>query len=393
MTGVTDQRDMLSVDEARERLAGHALRLAPETVPVAGAAGRLLAEPARAITAVPPFTNSAMDGWAVRAADGPAPRTPVGESRAGAPWSGTVGEGEAVAISTGAVLPGGADAIVPVERTARSGDRVTIEGPVDAGDHVRPAGGDIGAGELLIEQGHRLAAHELATLAGAGVAEIRCHARPRVALLSSGDEVRPAGEDLAPGQVHDGNRPALAAQIVAAGGVLVANEVVGDDRAGTERAVDRLLDGADLLITTGGVSVGPHDHLRPAFAAAGVEKDFWGVRVRPGSPIWFGARDGALVLGLPGNTVSAVVGMHVFGRVLMGADPGWRFPAPLAVDYPRATPREELIRCHLSERGLEPLARQGSHAVTSLVADVLARVPEGDGDLAAGTGLAWTPFG
>jgi molybdopterin molybdotransferase len=333
-----------------------------------------------------------MDGWAVRSADGGAPRRPMGESRAGAPWTGQVGAGEAIAISTGAVLPSGADAVVPVERAEQSGEHIEITGPVITGDHVRPAGGDIDADALLLPAGHRVAAHELATLAGAGVGDVACHARPRVALLSSGDEVRPAGELLSPGQVHDGNRPALAAQIPAAGGELVACEIVGDDRAATVEAVRRLGAQVDALITTGGVSVGPHDHLRPAFGAAGVERIFWGVRVRPGSPLWFGAGPDIVVLGLPGHTVSAVVGMHVFGRALLGADDGWGRRAPLALDYPRATPREELIRCRMGERGLEPLPRQASHAVTSLVADVLARVPEGDTDLAAGTPLAWTPF-
>ena len=389
---MSEARDMLSFEEALARLAPHVIETPAEPVPVARAAGRVLAEPATAVTAVPPFTNSAMDGWAVRSADADAERRRVGESRAGTPWRGELGVGEAIEISTGAVLPTGADAVVPVERTARDGDRVRVEGSPGAGDHVRVAGEDIATGEELLPAGHRIAPAELATLAGAGVARLICRAHPRVALLSSGDEVRPAGEALAPGQVHDGNRPALGAQIAAAGGELVANDVVGDDRAATERAVRRLLDEVDLLVTTGGVSVGPHDHLRPAFVAAGVEKVFWGVRVRPGSPLWFGARSDALVLGLPGNTVSAIVGMHVFGRVLLGADDGWERHAPLAVDYPRATPRAELIRCRLGADGLIPLPRQASHAVSSLVADALAWVPEGGGDFAAGDALAWSPL-
>ena len=383
---------MISVDEALEHLAAHAVAPPTEPVPVADAAGRRVAEAVRAASPVPPFTNSAMDGWAVRAEDGEALRVEVGESRAAAPWAGVLAVGQAVAISTGAVLPDAADAVVPLERVTRDGERLLIDGPVGPGDHIRPAGGDIAAGAELLPAGRMLAAPELATLAGAGVAEVMCHARPRVALLMSGDEVRPAGQRLAPGQVHDGNTPALAAQITAAGAELVAVETVADDRAATEDAVRRLLGVAEVLVTTGGVSVGPHDHLRPAFRSAGLEKVFWGIRARPGSPLWFGAGPGARVLGLPGNTVSAVVGMHVFGRLLLGADIGWRRRAPLAIDYPRATPREELIRCRIGEAGLEPLSRQASHAVTSLVADVLARVPEGDGDLAAGAELAWMPF-
>lgn len=390
---MTAPRDMLGFAEALAEVDDRSWVGPAENVPVTQATGRRLAEAARAVVPAPPFTNSAMDGWAVRAADGGSPRREVGEARAGAPWIGKASTGEAVRISTGAAVPPGCDAVVPRERVEVVGEEIRVQGQIRLGDHVRPLGGDIAIGDVLLAAGHRIGAHELATLGGGGLADVPCHPRPRVALLLSGDELRPLGAQLGPGEIHDSIRPALSAQILARGGKLVATEAVGDDRAATESAVTRLLDGADVLITTGGVSVGPHDHLGPAFVAAGVERIFWGVRVRPGSPLWFGVRGSQRVLGLPGNPVSAIVGMEVFGAALLGAAPTWGRLAPLAQAYPRATPRAELVRCRWHGGSLMPLPRQASHAVTSLVADALGLVPEGEDDLAAGASLAWIPLG
>src|SRR5690348_7860695 len=234
-----------------------------------------------------------MDGYAVRAADTPGTLLLAGRSAAGRPYEGRLAAGEAVEISTGAVVPDGADAVVPVERSTSDGGDVTIEA-VDAGAHVRPRGGDAHAGDVVVDAGARLGAPQLAALAAAGVATVRCARRPRVSILATGTELRAPGDELGPGEIYESNSVLLAAQVVSAGAIAEVLPVVGDDADATRAALERAL-AADVLVTSGGVSVGPHDLVRAALADLGAEEIFWRVAVRPGKPVAFAVRDATLV--------------------------------------------------------------------------------------------------
>lgn len=381
---------MLSIEEAREAVLAAVVALAAEEVPLAAAHGRVLAEDVAAAGDVPPFANSAMDGFALRAASMDGPLRLTGESRAGAPFAGTVAAGEAVRISTGAALPAGADAVVPVERTSLQGDVVSVEGAVSAGDHVRGAGEDLRAGAVVARRGSRLGPAELGVAAGAGRARVLVARRPRVAIVATGDELVAAGEPLGPGQIHDSNALALAALAVEAGAEVVASLRAGDGQAATVEALRSALSQADLVLTSGGVSVGPHDHVKAALAELGVRERFWRVALRPGKPTWFGDRDGVLVLGLPGNPVSALVTFTLFARpalaALQGAPPPRRRRLVLAEPIARHETRDEAVRVCLDDDGRARVTGpQGSHQLSSMLgADALAIVPRGTGRMDVG---------
>lgn len=386
-------RHDVSFDEALAEMRARALAPPAEPVALADLVGRVLAEDVRARADHPAFTNSAMDGFAVRAADAAdgAVLRLVGESRAGTPFPGRVGAGEATRISTGAELPAGADTVLRVEDAEEVDGGVRMLVAPAPGRHVRAQGEDVRRGEVLLAAGHVLGPHEVAVVAAAGRARVACVRRPRVAVLGSGDEVVPAGGELAPGQVYDSNRPGVTAQAIAAGARVVASVLVPDDRERTLATVRGLLDpdgrhdAPELLVTIGGVSVGRHDHLRPALEAAGVREILFGVEIRPGHPLWLGRRGEQLVLGLPGNPVSAAVCFHAFGRPLLGRADQWEPRRPLGARYTKQTPRTELVRCREIDGALHPLPRQGSHAVTSLAgATHLAAIEAPVRELAAG---------
>jgi molybdopterin molybdotransferase len=368
----------------------------PPPVAIADAAGRVLAEPVTAAGDVPPFPNSAMDGFAVLA--GPAGRElrVVDESRAGSPAARAVAEGEAIRISTGAPLPAGATAVVPVEHVAERDGTVVLEREALPQANVRDAGEDLRAGTAVLTPGTVLGPAELAAAVAAGRAELSCARRPGLALLTTGDELVAAGAPLRPGQIHNSNAVALAALARREGATVVADEIVADEREATEAALRRVLDaGADVVIVSGGVSVGPHDHVKPALDALGVQERFWRVALKPGKPAWFGTREDTLVFGLPGNPVSAVVCFLLLVRpalrALQGAPPlPARAPARLAQAIRRAADRDQAVRVTL-EPGADgvavarPTGPQGSHMLSSLLgADGLAIVPAGEGELAAG---------
>jgi molybdopterin molybdotransferase len=371
----------VTFDEAREQMRSRAPLPGAEAVPLDALPGRRLARDLRARVDNPAFTNSAMDGFAVRAADAAAGGglRVVGESRAGAPVATTLGAGEAVRISTGAVLPDGADAVLRLEDADEAGGAVRARVAPPPGAFVRSRGEALRRGDLLLPAGHRVAPHEIATLAAMGLAEALCDRRLRVTVLGSGDEVVTPDRVLAPGQVYDANRPGIAAQARSAGAEVLAGPLLPDDRAATVSALRASLDAdpaPDLLVTTGGVSVGPHDHLRPAFAEVGVEEVLFGVRIRPGHPLWLGVRGRQVAIGLPGNPVSAAVCFHAFARPLLSVDDDWSGRMPLAAAYRKPTPRTELIRCREVGGALVPMPRQASHEVTSLAgATHLAVVP------------------
>ncbi|MFL5845029.1 MAG: gephyrin-like molybdotransferase Glp [Solirubrobacteraceae bacterium] len=379
---------MLSIDEARAAILAKVGSPMAEEVALAAAHGRVLAEDVAAAHDVPPFANSAMDGYAVR---GSGPEfAVVGESRAGTPFAGTLAEGQAVTISTGAALPGGADAVVPVERVTTTGGLVAAEGAIAPGDHVRRPGEDLRAGEVVLRAGTRLSPPALGVAAGAGRGALMVARRPRVAIVATGDELVPAGAPLGPGQIHDSNALALQALAEIAGAEVVASTRAPDDRERTVAALRDALEGADLLLVSGGVSVGPHDHVKPALEELGVDEVFWRVALRPGKPTWFGTRGDTLVIGLPGNPVSALVTFALFARpalaALQGAAPASRGRVTLGSPIARHPDRDEAVRVRLDEDGrVHPTGPQGSHVLSSMLgADGLAIVPRGSGTLEAG---------
>jgi molybdopterin molybdotransferase len=384
--------DLISIAEARERVLAAVTPLAAEPVALEEALGRVLAEDVKSDEDLPPFDSSAMDGYAVVA--GPAAELPVvDESRAGRPAERRLGPGEAIRISTGATVPDGADAVVPVERVETSDGRVRVP-ETRVGANLRRAGEDVRAGEPVMAAGTELGPAAVAVLAALGRASVSCGAMPRVAVLVTGDELVEPGQPLGPGQIRDSNAYALVAQASRAGARVIERRIVRDSREDTEAAFSAALDAADVVVASGGVSVGPHDHVKPALAALGVEERFWGVRLKPGKPTWFGTRDGKLVFGLPGNPVSAMVTFHLFARpalrALAGAAPAdTRARAVLDRAVPRNPSREEVVRCRLEARQdgwhVEPTKAQGSHVLSSMLgADAFALVPAGEGELAAG---------
>jgi len=382
----------IGLARAREIVAAHTITTGPEDVELADVVGRRLAVAVTARADHPPFTNSSMDGWALAAASTPGRLRIVGESAAGIPFSGRLGEGEAVLISTGASLPEGADAVVPRERAVQVDEALAVSAAASPEAYVRRRGEDLRAGDVVLPAGLRIAPQHLAAAAGAGHPELCCARRPRVALIVSGQELVPVGQDPEPGQVWDIQSVVMPALIRQAGAETVAVGTVDDDREATEEALSAALGVADLVVTTGGISVGPHDHFRPALEALGVQELFWGVRIRPGHPTWFGRRGGARVLGLPGNPVASVVCFWVFGRAVLGCDDRWT-TVPLAADYASPTMRADLIRGALGPEGLVPASRQASHNVTSLAeATHIAVVPEGGDVLRKGARLAAVPL-
>jgi molybdopterin molybdotransferase len=403
--------DLTEIDDARRMVLEHAAPLGLEPVAVRDALGRVLAEPIVSAEPIPGFDNSAMDGYAVRSADlagasadVPTPLAIVGEARAGHPAAEEVAPGAAIVISTGAMVPAGADAVVRLEDTDGSQTGVVaVRSPVPAGNNIRRAGEDAVAGAEVLATGAELGPAEIGVLASVGRARVACGRRPQIAVLTTGDELQEPGEPLRPGAVRNSNMHSLAALVEAAGAELAFAELVADTPEATRAALERALS-CDVTIVSGGVSVGPHDHVRPALAELGVDQGFWGVALRPGKPTYFGVAprmpgtgpSRGLVFGLPGNPVSALVTFLLFARpairVMLGAGPGrpQRTTAILTEDYPKRPGRAHLIRCRLelAEDGWRatPTKEQGSHVLTSMIgADALAILPSDSGDVAAGS--------
>ena len=388
---------MLSVAEARGRILDRVRPLDAEEVPLGEALGRFLAGAVVAGRALPPFDNSAMDGFAVRAADLPGELPVVGAIAAGAPPDAVLPAGTAIRIMTGAPLPAGADAVVMREEADDRGQRVGFAAPAVPGQHVRRAGEDIAPGAPVLAAGHRLGPGELAVLASLGQAAVRVGRRPRLTILSTGDELCPLGRAPRPGQIISSNEHALTAQAREAGAEVLAAALVPDDRAAIEAALIAALD-CDVLVTSGGVSVGDHDHVRGAMEAVGIAIDFWKVAMRPGKPVTFGvAGGGTLCFGLPGNPVSSLVSFELFVRPTLLALAGAgerdrerpRAEVVLADPIRKSPGRAHYLRASLTRRGdtLEatPHGKQGSGMLSSLIGvDALVEVAAELGDLPAG---------
>lgn len=398
--------DAISVEEAQRLVLEHVTAIEAERVPIERAYGRVLAESAASAADLPPFASSAMDGFAVRAADlAPGAELPVVDRiAAGSPSSRPLQAGEAMAISTGGAVPDGADAVIPLELVTESEDRIAVATTVGPGANVRPRGGDTAAGVAVLERGARLGAAQVGALAAAGVSEVRCAKRPRVGILVTGSELRSPGEQLEPGQIYESNGLMLAAQLVSAGAVPAQLGTVADDEEAHRNAMERALLGFDMLVTTGGASVGPHDLVRRVQAGLRVNEIFWRVAMKPGRPVAFGMRRDHPVFNLPGNPVSALVGFELLVRPAVEAMLGREQALPvyqagiLAAPLARHEDRDEFVRARRepdAERVvLAPVGGQESHMIVSAAqADALVRVPRGSGELAAGETVGFLALG
>jgi molybdopterin molybdotransferase len=388
--------DLLSMAEAQGLILEHTRPLPAERVRLEDAAGRVLAEAARAAVDLPPFPSSAMDGYAVRAADTPGRLAVVARIAAGRPVEAALESGQAMGIATGGAVPQGADAVIPIEYVAGHDNDVEIEATAEAGSNVRPRGGDVRAGEIVAEAGSVLTPARLGALAAAGIPEAWCAQQPRAAVLPTGTELRRPGETLAPGEIYEANGLILSAQLAAAGASVELMPAVGDEEGAHRAALEQAFE-ADVVVTSGGVSVGPHDLVRRVEAELGVEEVFWRVAVKPGKPIAFGVRGETLVFGLPGNPVSALVGFELFVRPAIRALQGVPEPLP-RFERGRLTggarrrnqERDELVRARLrsSPDGsvLEPLSGQDSHMIARAAgADALVLISRGEGEVADGS--------
>ncbi len=387
--------DLVTIDDALEAILARARSLESELVPLLEAHGRVLAHTAVATIDLPPFPSSAMDGFAVRAADTPGRLSVTGSSAAGRPTSASLAPGEVIAVATGAVVPEGADAVVPIEHVLYHDNSIEVPSAVAVGANVRPRGGDVAAGEDVVSAGARVGAVQIGALAAAGVTDLECARRPRVRLLSTGTELRRPGEALGHGEIYESNAPMLEAVLRGVGAVVEVLPPVEDDPDELRATFAEGLAG-NVLVTSGGVSVGAHDLVRSTGSELGVDEVFWGVAMRPGKPLFFGVRDGTLVFGLPGNPVSSLVAAMLFVRpavlALQGASdpgPGWA-DGTIATPARRAPLRDDLLRARsaVTPDGvvLTPVPGQESHMITrAALADALVHVPRGDGELAAGT--------
>ena len=384
--------ELISIELAREKVLAAVRPLGPEEVALGAALGRVLAEDVESAIDVPPFDNSAMDGYAV-IAGGEAELEVIDESRAGRPAAARLRPGTAIRVSTGAALPSGTTAVVPVERTERAGDRVRVEAS-EEGANLRRAGEDVRAGDAILRRGTVVGPAELGVAASVGRGRLACARRPRVAVLVTGDELVEPGEQLGPGRIYSSNAFVLSALVERAGAELTVRETVADSAESTRAAFAGALDSVDVVCVSGGVSVGPHDHVKPALRELGVEEHFWGVRLRPGKPTWFGTRGRTLVFGLPGNPVSAMVTFVLFVRPALAALQGaateaTRVHAVLEENVRQNPVREHAVRVALTsgDDGWRAVTTgaQGSHVLTSMLgAHGLALVPAGDGELSAG---------
>jgi len=402
---VSTATKLISVTEAQRLVLERAHRLDLERVPVERAAGRVLAETAGALVDLPPFPSSAMDGFAVRAGEaGVGARLPVvARIAAGSPAERPLQAGEAMAISTGGAVPEGADTVIPLELVADSGDAIEIGEAVAFGANVRDQGSDVRTGDTILEPGTRLGPAQVGALAAAGIHEVQCVKRPRVGILVTGSELKPPGAELGPGEIYESNGLLLATALQLAGAVPAQLGVVGDAADELERAMERALLGFDMLVTSGGASVGPHDLVRETQAGLRVEEIFWGVAVKPGKPVAFGVRRDHLVFNLPGNPVSVLVTFELFVRPAVNALLGLPEPQPafrqgaLTAPVRRNAERDQYIRARSQLAGdavvLEPISGQESHMIARAGrADALIEVVAGDGEVAAGSSVRYLPL-
>jgi len=371
---------MISVEVALERVLAGLKPAAPEMIALPSALGRVLAEDVAARVAHPPMDVSAMDGYAVLAADLaqiPARLSVIGESAAGRPFVGSIKAGQAIRIFTGAAMPAGADCVVMQEDTARDGGTVIINVAQQAGKHIRPKGLDFSPGTLGLKAGTVLGPRQIGLAAAMNVPWLSVRRKPRVAILSTGDEIAMPGEPLGPAQIVSSNGPALAALVTALGGEAVQLGIARDSRESLTAMVSAAA-GCDLLVTSGGASVGDYDLVQDVLAEQGLKLDFWKIAMRPGKPLMFGRLKHVPVLGLPGNPVSALVCAYVFLAPMLRSMQGLPatnelVPATLGAPMRANDARQEYARASLERRPdgqlvATPHSRQDSAVVSGLAA-------------------------
>jgi molybdenum cofactor synthesis domain-containing protein len=388
------------LEEVQAAVLRECVPLTPRAVDLQEALGCVTSMPLEAEESVPPFDNTAMDGFAVRAVDSIDPPTElkiVGTLAAGADPSGVeVRTGEAVRIMTGAPMPAGADAVVMVEQTHTEGDVVVVDHHADVGEHVRRAGDDLKPGDVVVESGTVLTPAHLGVLASLGYQRVPVFPRPRVGVLSTGDELVEGPQDLRPGQIRDSNRPTLLALVRQSGFVAVDLGLARDDEVTIAGAVERGLATCDALVTSGGVSVGDFDYVKAVLDRLG-SMQWWQVAIRPAKPLAFGTVQGKPVFGLPGNPVSSMVSFELFARPALRQMGGHRRLFRPQVEAVVAEPirRRPDGKLHLvrviaaaGEDGrwrVRPVGGQGSHQLAAAAAaNALALVPDGDGVAAGG---------
>jgi molybdenum cofactor synthesis domain-containing protein len=387
---------VIPLADVQREILGAVAQLAPVTVPVRDALGLVTTRDVIAGEAVPPFANTAMDGYAVRAADtaGAGPEAPVrltvaGELPAGRAPTRPVGEGEAIRIMTGAPMPDGADSVVMVEYTERDGDAVRVLRSARPGDHVRAAGGDLAAGDLVFPAGTALGPAHLGVLTSSSFEDVEVVPRARVGVLSTGDELVERGP-LRPGQIRDSNRPMLLGQVTDAGAVAADLGLAPDDESIITRTLEDALASCDAVLTSGGVSVGDFDYVKSALGRLG-RMQSWQVAIKPAKPLAFGVIDGTPVFGLPGNPVSSLVSFELFARpallLMMGHTA--RFRPEVTATAERGMPRKPDGKLHLDRVRVRAegdswfAARTGEQASNVLSATATANgltlLPDGDG--------------
>jgi molybdopterin molybdotransferase len=376
------ERPLVPYEDALTQIMSAFSILPPVELPLRDALGLVLASSVVADLDVPGFDNSAMDGYAVRAADTPGVLKLVDDLPAGVSPSIEISEGTAATIMTGAPLPPGADAVVPWEDTVRGEGEVEVLIQTSVGKHVRPAGEDLHAGDEVVPTDTELRPVHLGVIASLGSTSVRAHPRPRVSILSTGDELAASGDVLKPGQVYDSNRALLTAMAEHSGADVVTSALIGDDPDAIAAWLRDAARASDLIVTSGGASVGEHDWIRVILEKEG-DLNLWRIAIKPGKPIAFGRIDDTPVLGLPGNPGSAFVGAHVFvGRAI-------RAMAGRPVDPPSATARlakpvkgspSRTLFCRVRLEGgtADPLPAQSSVVLSNLIpADAFAIIPPG----------------
>jgi molybdopterin molybdotransferase len=390
---------MITVSEALDQLFALAKPLDTETIPLAEAAGRVLAKPVAAARNQPPFAASAMDGYALKGveAEADAMFKVIGTSAAGDRFEGSVGPGQCVRIFTGAPVPVGADRVIIQEDVTREGDLITLGRNLSRGPHLRPAGADFTIGDE-VSAPRRLTARDLALLASMNAGTVEVYRRPDVALMATGDELVMPGEDPGPDQIIASNAFGLKAMFEAAGAKARILPIARDNEASLKAAFGLASD-ADLVVTIGGVSVGDFDLVAPVAAELGMEQSFYKVAMRPGKPLMAGRLNDAALVGLPGNPVSAMVCGQIFVVPMLyamqglGAAPAPELEAVLAEDLPENGDRVHYMRAVVEAGHIRPMSRQDSSLLSILShANALLIRPVGDPALQAGETVRYLPL-
>ncbi|MEY2343099.1 gephyrin-like molybdotransferase Glp [Acidithiobacillus sp. IBUN Pt1247-S3] len=386
-----------SVEEALEIILDTSAPLQDsEWLPLDAALDRILARDQRASSPIPAWPNSAMDGYALRAADGDVPRTVVGSSFAGHPFAGSIASGEAIRIMTGAIVPADCDTVVPQEQTERAGDTVRFISAIRAGANIRGVGEDLAPGELALAAGTQLRPSQIGVLASLGLSEIEVFRRLRVAFFSTGDELQPLGRELRAGEIYDSNRHSLLALLRRLGVEAIDLGRLPDDPERIGNTLRHAGESADVIITSGGVSVGEADYIAELLQRQGTVQ-FWKMNMKPGRPLAYGRIGQADFFGLPGNPVSTIVTFYQFVapalRKRMGCRAPWTAPRlrlPCAIALKKKPGRTDFQRGQLLQtaEGLQvvPVKAQSSHILTGMAqAECFLILPADAGDLPAGS--------